>query len=62
VIRNRNELLNEIDMLRGNINRMCVTDNKQELDKMLRYAKLRLDEIYDYNHYRVKLLSDKIEK
>lgn len=28
------KVYNEVDMLKGNINRMCVTDEKEELFKM----------------------------
>ena len=40
------ELLNEADMLKGNINRMMVTDDKNELLKMYAFALERLGKIY----------------
>jgi len=54
MITNYNELDNEINMLKGNINRMCVSDDYEELERMYMYAKIRLDEIYDYNLSRIK--------
>lgn len=39
----------EYDMLKGNINRMCVADDLIELEAMYRYAKNRLDHIYSVN-------------
>ena len=43
------EIGNEIDMLEGNINRMCLTDDKKELDKMFKFAIMRVAEIYIFN-------------
>jgi len=40
------ELMNEADMLQGNINRMVVTDDKNELINMYSFALKRLDKIY----------------
>jgi len=37
----------EIDMLQGNINRMCVTREEKELERMRDWAKRRIDKIYD---------------
>lgn len=53
MIANKNELDVEVDMIRGNINRMCLTQDNSELVKMFDYAKLRLQAIYDYNKERV---------
>lgn len=39
----------ECDMLQGNINRMFVTQNKDELVSMYCYAKSRLQLIYEFN-------------
>ncbi|MBO4541636.1 MAG: hypothetical protein J5725_00490 [Bacteroidales bacterium] len=47
------ELNNEVDMLEGNINRMCVTDDMKELCKMFEYARLRIERIYQYNKERL---------
>ena len=49
VIRNREEMLGEIDMLRGNINRICVSDDVEEISQMYHYALTRLEEIMKYN-------------
>lgn len=40
------ELMNEADMLRGNINRMMVTDDKNELINMYSFALRRLEKIF----------------
>lgn len=40
------ELMTEADMLEGNINRMMVTDDKNELMTMYIFALKRLDKIY----------------
>lgn len=40
------ELMNEADMLQGNINRMMVTDDKNELINMYSFALRRLEKIY----------------
>ena len=45
----RKELNNEIDMLKGNINRMCVTDDISELSKMYQIAQKRIDKIHSMN-------------
>lgn len=51
---NRQELEIEIDMLKGNINRMCVTDDDAELESMQQWAKKRIDRIYSYNYQRLR--------
>lgn len=43
----------EYDSLKGNINRMCVTDNLSEMIDMYEYAQERLDKIYQYNKNRL---------
>lgn len=40
------ELIVEADMLKGNINRMMVTDDKNELINMYSFALRRLEKIY----------------
>jgi len=40
------ELMNEAEMLQGNINRMMVTDDKNELINMYSFALRRLEKIY----------------
>ena len=39
-------LSNEIDMLNGNINRMCVTNQLKELTEMYEWAERRLQKIH----------------
>lgn len=53
-----NELLNEADMLKGNIARMMVTKDKVELSKMADVAMTRLENIYQE---RCKELDDEIK-
>lgn len=48
------------DMLKGNINRMCVTDSIEELHAMRYWAEKRLTEIYEINHQRI--LEENFEK
>ena len=61
---NMQKVYNEVDMLKGNINRMCVTDDKEELFKMYDFACLRLNRIYELNNeklrerYEVNYISD----
>lgn len=47
------EIRNEYDMLRGNINRMFVCDDINELDEMYRFAKIRIERFYEYHHARI---------
>ena len=47
------ELNIEIDMLRGNINRMCVTDDLSEMISMYEFAQKRLEKIYKHNKDRL---------
>lgn len=49
----RKEMNIEYDNLKGNINRMCVTDNLSEMIDMYEYAQKRLDKIYQYNKNRL---------
>lgn len=42
-----NRIQNEEDMLKGNINRMCVSDDSEELVEMYRFARLRIQKIFD---------------
>ncbi len=58
MLKNYDDLSNEIRMLEGNINRMCVTKDDNELERMFKFAKSRLDDIYTYNKSRV----DELEK
>lgn len=52
-INSREELYAELDMLQGNINRICVSDNKTEISSMYQFALARLEEIMKYNMMRV---------
>lgn len=42
------EARNELDMLRGNLNRMFLTDDVRELLVMYEFAKKRLERICEY--------------
>lgn len=42
-----NKIRFEEDMMKGNLNRMCVTEDSDELLNMYRFANLRLKTIYD---------------
>lgn len=42
----KHELMNEADMLQGNINRMMVTDDPKELLSMYMWAERRLQTIH----------------
>ena len=53
IIRNREEMLGEIDMLRGNINRICVSNDVEEISQMYHCALMRLEELMKYNVRRV---------
>lgn len=41
-------------ILKGNINRMCVTDDPQELYSIQRYAKKSIDQIAETNIQRLR--------
>lgn len=47
-------LMNECDMLEGNVNRMMVTSSEKELEKMYIVAIHRLNALYDGNLERIK--------
>lgn len=57
MIENKNSLTNEINMLKGNINRMCISDNTIEITDMFEHAYKRLEDIYEYN---IKRANDNI--
>jgi hypothetical protein len=48
------EIRNTEDMLKGNINRMCVTNDIKELRDMCNHAKRRIQHIYDMNYDRLR--------
>lgn len=56
------EIFNECDMLEGNINRMCVTDDLEELLAMYAHAKCRLDLIFNGNYLRLKEEKEKTDE
>lgn len=43
----------QMDLLKGNINRMCVTDSLEELRDMDRWAKARINQIVAINYRRL---------
>jgi len=48
-------------MIKGNINRLEICDNFDELDDMYRWAIHRLRRIYEYNRARIELLLENQE-
>ncbi|MFV0529384.1 MAG: hypothetical protein ACK5MN_11795 [Lachnospiraceae bacterium] len=48
------EIRNEYDMLTGNMNRMCVTDDRDELIDRMRFAKANIDRLYSMNLDRIR--------
>lgn len=53
MIKDKHSLDIEIDSLKGNINRMCLTDSKEELLSMYHWAQVRLSEILLFNENRL---------
>ena len=54
-----NKLSNEHDSLNGNINRMFVTDDKDEFEYMYSWAKSRLETLYvELNEIKFKNIED----
>lgn len=51
----RQSLMIECDMLQGNINRMMVTDSKEELYEMYYWASARLGTLLRENRKRIEL-------
>lgn len=49
----RDKMLLECDLLRGNVNRMCVTESIGELDCMKSVAMSRIEKIRNYNLKRL---------
>lgn len=49
----KQEAILEYDSLKGNINRIFVTDNCEEFEQMSRFAFKRLERIIDYNYHRL---------
>lgn len=50
----RPDKVTTFDMLQGNINRMYVTDSRDELRSMYAWSNIRLNEIYRMNDERLK--------
>lgn len=50
----RQQLMNECDMLQGNVNRMMVTDSKEELYEMYYWASARLGTLLRENRKRIE--------
>lgn len=53
-IMDKGDLNYTIDMLKGNINRMCVTKTFKELNEMYDYAMERVMKIYSMNWDRLR--------
>lgn len=53
----RKNLMIECDMLQGNINRMMVTNDHEELLTMFAYAHKRLGKIFWENKHRINMLA-----
>lgn len=54
----KDKMNNEYDMLIGNINRMFVTDDLNELNNMFTFAIKRIVAIYDYKFKLMKGITD----
>ena len=50
------EFVFERDLLRGNIARLCITEDMEELHKQYRIANTRIDNIYEY---RMRILTER---
>lgn len=58
----KQELMNECDMLDGNINRMMITDDEDELLRMFAFAHKRLGNIFWENRKKIMLNKRNEEK
>lgn len=54
MLKNYDEMHNEVNMLNGNINRMCITSDKYELYRMYEFAIKRVEAVYEYNLNRLE--------
>ena len=54
MLKDYNELRNERDSLDGDLNRMSVTDDEDEMESMYEWALRRVVAIYEYNVERLK--------
>lgn len=48
------ETMNSVDMLKGSINRMCVTDDMHELRERYTSAMLGLTDLYNVNSQKLR--------
>lgn len=58
---NYNEMHNLVEMLRGEINRMCITDDMKELDNLRLCADLDISKLFDMNVQRLEAKKHEIE-
>lgn len=58
---NYNEMHNLVEMLRGEINRMCITDEMKELDNLRLFADLNISKLFDMNVQRLEEEKHEIE-
>ena len=49
------ELGKEVAMLRGDINRMCLATEEDELSAMRDWAKRRIDRIFDFRQAQINI-------
>lgn len=54
MINNIKEYENQRDMLQGNLNRMRLTHDMDELEDMFLFAELRLKQMFLYNKRRIE--------
>lgn len=47
-------LENELRLITGDINRMCITDDDEELVNAQQWAKRHIDRIYEHNRQRLR--------
>lgn len=50
----KRELENELRLITGAINRMCVAEDDEDLINAQQWAKRHIDRIYEYNRQRVR--------
>ena len=48
------ETMNSVDMLKGSINRMCVTDDMDELRRLLTSSMCSLSDLYVVNRKKLR--------
>lgn len=48
------ETMNSVDMLKGSINRMCVTDDMDELRRLLTSSMCSLSDLYVVNREKLR--------